>query len=201
MRLFDPTRHTTRALTFRDVGPISRFDHHRTSTPAAPLPDSHPLLYRDRDRRVYYAAVELSCCIVEVFGDTKILDLEPYVVARVTLKRPLHLLDLHGSGSMRAGTVSAVCQTETRSISQQWSRYFFDSVDIYGQIDGIYYPNAHNSESSIALYERGEDALACGDADILPLNDPDLRTYLERVALDNGMSILQNSGDDQARRR
>lgn len=64
VRLFLPTPHGAGPLTFRAFGPLRHFDHHE-GTPrgrgrqAAVSPD----------RRVYYAAPTLSCCIAEVFGD------------------------------------------------------------------------------------------------------------------------------------
>src|SRR5690606_23706211 len=46
-------------------------------------------------------------------------------------------------------------------LSQPWSRYFYETPDTYGLIDGLCYLNAHNDEPAILLYERARDALHC----------------------------------------
>ena len=161
VRIFDPTRHNTNALTFRHHGPLERFDHQRYSRDA-------PLT--DQERGIYYAGFTLSCCLVEVFGDKRTIEVGNYCVASVQLKRPLSLLDLCGKPAMANGTVVALSSVSERDISQSWSRYFYDNHNTYTSVDGIIYPNAHNSEQSVALYERAKDALSCSPSDVMPLN-------------------------------
>lgn len=69
VRIFDPTRHGTTALTFRHFGPIARFDHQRFSRPQD-----------DPERGVYYCAPTFSSCLVEVFSDTGIIEISSQCV-------------------------------------------------------------------------------------------------------------------------
>lgn len=178
IRIFDPTRHHTQALTFRYLGPIHRFDHHR-------WPRDKP--QKDKSRGIYYAAFTLSSCLVEYFGDLGVIETENKYIALVNLTRTLKFLDLRGSGSMKAGTVAALAKTDDRSISQAWSCYFYGEVLLYGSIDGIIYFNAHNDEEAIVLYERAIDALSCPPDRILPLNDIRLRPAIQEAALKNNL--------------
>jgi hypothetical protein len=65
---------------------------------------------------------------------------------------------------MRAGSVAALAKVADRSLSQAWSRYFYEQTSLYGQIDGISFHNAHNEEEAIALYERAQSTLVCSDS-------------------------------------
>jgi hypothetical protein len=179
VRIFNPNRYNTLALTFRFYGPLHRFDHHRGKLPA-----------NDQDRGVYYAAFTLSGCLVEVFGDTGIIEIADERVCRVTVIRPLRLLDLRGSGAMKAGSVSALAKTADRSLSQEWSRYFYERDDLYSRLDGMLYFNAHNDEEAICLYERASGGLACDDADIIPLDSPLLRPAVQEAALTNHLVFV-----------
>lgn len=102
IRIFDPTRYQTQALTFRCNGPRARFDHHRAPWRA---PQDDP------DRGIYYAAFTLSGCLVEWFGDTGVIDIQEQCVALIEVEQSLQLLDLRGSGAMRAGSVAALAKT------------------------------------------------------------------------------------------
>lgn len=176
IRIFDPTKHGTTALTFRFYGPLERFDHHRGSSPQD-----------DSERGIYYAALTFSGCLVEVFGDTGLIELDQKCVCRPILTRELKLLDLRGSGAMRAGSLAALAKTADRSLSQEWSRYFYDEQKIYPEIDGIIYFNAHNDDEAIALYERAKNGLACPSGQTLRLAHPNLRSAIQKAALDNNL--------------
>lgn len=175
LRIFDPTRHQTQALTFRYYGPIHRFDHQRGAVPQ-----------NDLDRGIYYAAFTLSGCVVETFGDTGIIEIKAQQLAFMELRRTLTLLDLRGPGAMRAGSVAALAKIADRNLSQAWSCYFYEA---YPQIDGILYYNAHNDEQSMALYERAASSLLC--VQVFPLNDNGLRPHLQNAALQNNLSFFQ----------
>lgn len=180
VRIFDPTRHNTNALTFRHHGPLGRFDHQRH-------PENAPSI--DEERGIYYAGFTLSCCLVEVFGDRRTIEVGNCCVASVELKRPLSLLDLCGTPAMANGTVYALSSVSKRGISQSWSRYFYDNYNTYTKVDGIIYHNAHNSELSVALYERAKNALSCSPNDIMPLNHRELRTEIRKVAEEHGLYV------------
>ena len=110
-------------------------------------------------------------------------------IAMPTVTRPLHLLDLCGIGAMRAGSVSALCATADRALSQQWSRYFYEE-SIYQNCDGIHYHNAHNNEEAFVLYERAANGLACPPDQVLALTNPGLRAELLHIALEHSMALL-----------
>ncbi|MBZ0185106.1 MAG: RES domain-containing protein, partial [Candidatus Obscuribacterales bacterium] len=123
VRLYDPNSFGTRALSFRTYGPISRFDHQRAL---------YPDRINDKERGIIYSATTLSSCLVEIFGDLKVIEVGSWEVAAITTTRTLNLLDLRGSGAMRAGTVSAISKESNRRFSQEWSRYFYDTTFLYG---------------------------------------------------------------------
>lgn len=181
IRIFDPTRHQARALTFRFNGPRHRFDHHRGLITA---PQDDP------DRGIYYAAFSLSGCLVEYFGDTGVIEIKDQCVGLIDITRPLKLLDIRDSGAMKAGSVSALAKTADRALSQQWSRYFYEHENIYSQIDGIIYYNAHNDEEAIALYERGQKGLACSQNQVIRLDSPKLRPAIQAAARENNLIFV-----------
>ncbi len=173
VRIFNPKPYGTTALTFRTFGPLERFDHQKRK---ARLPCDNPA------RGIYYAGFSLSCCVVETFSETGLIECGDYVAAQTHLTRRLRLLDLRGNGAMRAGSIAALTSVPSRRLSQAWSRFFYETP-IFKNPDGLLYHNAHNGEESVALYERAADALTIAPADCLPLGDPALRTYLQAVAV------------------
>lgn len=179
-RLYNPTRFNTTALSFRNFGPLLRFDHHLASS-------SNPFM--DPDRGVYYAGFTLSCCLVEVFGDTRLIECSEWRVAMPRLTRNVRLLDLRDTGAMRAGSVAALGKAPDHSISQMWSRYFYDSP-YYAQPEGLLWYNAHNDEEAIVLYERAEDALECPPDRTIRLDDVSLRPILEQIAIANNLALV-----------
>lgn len=181
VRIFDPTRHNTNALSFRYYGALERFDHQRYSRDAPAT---------DEERGIYYAGFTLSCCLVEVFGDRRTIEVGNYCVASVELKRPLSLLDLCGTPAMANGTVYALSSVSQRAISQSWSRYFYENHDIYSKVDGVIYHNAHNGEQSIALYERAKEALSCSPSNVMALSHKALRTDIRKVAELHGLIVV-----------
>ena len=177
-RIYNPNEYNTQAVSFRFNGARARFDHHRFS---CENPQDDP------DRGINYWGFTLSCCLVEVFGDTRVIEVDEYEVALITLNQSIRLLDLRGSAAMRAGTVSAVSQTADRNLSQLWGRYFYEATEFYGLIDGLIFNNAHNSEDSIALYERAKPRLDSATIKTLALNSFALRTAIAECALKNSM--------------
>jgi RES domain len=186
-RIFDPTRYNVQSLTFKHFGPHGRFDHHRV------LDNGEPS--EDIERGVYYAAFELSCCLAEVFGRTIAReDITNKKLCLVESQRDLLLLDLRTvsnvPGSIRAGSVYALSSVPDRSITQSWSRYFYERVDIYKNIDGICYPSAYTGQDVIMLYERAESALICPGNKIIDLGSPKLLPAIQQAAEDNGLQFL-----------
>ena len=173
-RIFDPTKYNTQAITFRHYGPIGRFDHQRGSSGK---PDF------DSARGINYWGFSLSCCLVEVFGDTRVIDTKSKEVALVELTEAIKLLDLRGSGAMRSGIVSVIAKTAQRNLSQAWSSYFYEQYD---EIDGLLFNNAHNDEAAIALYERAKPQLNAAKIVSFPL---------DAVALSPAITECQASPD------
>ncbi|WP_232756577.1 RES domain-containing protein, partial [Vulcanococcus limneticus] len=155
------------ACGFRCMGPFSRFDHHQQGEP----------------RSILYCAQSLSCCVVECFGDTGVIESQGRRLAFLSTTRALTLLDLQGNGAMLAGSVAALAATADRKLSQAWSCYFYETLPV----DGILYSNAHNGEPAIALYERAEPAIQCLEDH--PLGDPRLRGHLLQVAVDHALIL------------
>ena len=177
VRLFDPTKHSATATSFRYFGPLARFDHHCAL-------NGEPQL--NPNRSVYYAALTLSCCIVEIFGDTRIIDCGNWRAAVSQLNQDLRLLDLRKSGAMRAGTVAAVGQAPDHTIAQAWSRHFY-TEPAYKNPDGLIWHNAHNGEEAVMLYERAQSAIfSLGE---LPLVHQGLRPELQIIALENNLTL------------
>ncbi len=174
-RIFDPTKYNTQAITFRHYGPIGRFDHQRGSSSK---PDF------DSARGINYWGFSLSCCLVEVFGDTRVIDTENKEVALVELTTTIKLLDLRGSGAMRSGIVSAIAKTAQRNLSQAWSSYFYEQYD---EIDGLLFNNAHNDEAAIALYERAQPQLDAAKIASFPLDAVALEAAIADCALSNNL--------------
>jgi len=160
-----------------------RFDHQIGDGPER-KPCNEP------SRGIYYAAFSLSGCLVEVFGDVGSITPGNWRVARVRTTRSLRLLDLRDHGATRAGSVAALAKIADRSLSQAWSRYFYETTDVYGAIDGVVYRNAHNDEAALALYERAADALICPPVQIIRLDDSSLRPHVLDAALRHNLDVI-----------
>lgn len=180
VRIYDPTRYGATANSFRHNGPRERFDHQRALA-GAPADD--------RERGITYAARTFSGALVEVFGDTGVIEPGERMVGLLTVTRPLLLLDLRGAGAMRAGSVAALAKIPDRPLSQAWSRFFYERADLYSAVDGLWFSNAHNDEEALALYERAVGALACAAADQARLDDPALRPALLAAARANHLRL------------
>lgn len=177
-RIYNPNRYNTRAVSFRFNGPRSRFDHHR---------NSYQDPQEDKDRGINYWGFTLSCCLVEVFGDTRVIDVNEYEIALLTLNQTIKLLDIRGKAAMNAGIFSCVSQIADRNLSQLWGKYFYEKTEVYGLIDGLIFHNAHNSEDSIVLYERAKAQLDSAKVKISALNSLSLRPAIADCALKNSM--------------
>jgi hypothetical protein len=188
MRIYDPTnKYKTQALTFRYSKPIYRFDHQQSEEKSDLTPRASEA---DRARGIWYGAFTLSCCLTEIFGDSRTITVAEREVALITLTKPLTLLDLRGSAAMGAGTVASIGGTAKRKVSQAWSRYFYEHPELYGEVTGLIYHTAHNGEDGIALYERAELNLASSNVKVMKLDHPQLQGAILKIALDNGMVVI-----------
>lgn len=99
-------------------------------------------------------------------------------------------IEFRGAGAMKAGSGAALSSIPDRKLSQAWSRYFYDNCDLYGEIDGIIFSNAHNQDTAIALYERAEPKLQAARIQSIPLAAESLQHLIAECALDNGLIFL-----------
>jgi hypothetical protein len=102
--------------------------------------------------------LELSGALVEIAGDSGVCFCANKYYTGFAPTRDLRLLDLSSSGVRQAGTIAKVTSCEHVE-SQPWARHFYEHPEIYGELDGIYYPNAHNFDIAFALFERAKDAM------------------------------------------
>ena len=189
VRIFNPaSRYKTQASTYRYFGPLLRFDHHQplTKEEAVKLNGKE-----DPNRGITYWGFTLSCCLVELFGDPKIVEFKDYEVAIATLEQPLLLLDIRDQGAMAAGSVAALGSVADRLVSQAWSRYFYLETDIYQKVDGILYSNAHNGEKAVALYERSEPIILNAKIQTRPLKDRSIRHLIDAAVAENNMNCFE----------
>jgi hypothetical protein len=177
-RIYDPTRYNATATGFRSYGPVSRFDHHSSEKPS-----------EDPQRRIIYAGFTLSCCIAEYFGDGEIINVENIKLAIIYLDKELKLLDLRGAAAMAAGTVSAISGITQREITQAWGRYFYEHIELYGEIDGLIFSGAHNGEDTIALYERAESIIHLSKLKAMDMASDTLRKTVIHVADEQGLDV------------
>ncbi len=126
---------------------------------------------------------------MEIFGDSKIIDVGTWELAILTATRTLSLLDLRGQAAMKAGTVAAITKDANRQFSQTWSRYFYENAFIYSEIDGLIFGNAHNDEDAFAFYERSDNGFQCGAKDICQLRNGALRMEVQRIAFESRMYV------------
>ena len=171
-RIFNPTSYGATATGFRYYGPLSRFDHQSIK--------NKPVV--SKDRGIIYAGLSLSCCLIEIFGDDETIKIQQQKIAYITLKQSLKLLNLRESGAWNAGSVSAMSVDGRRKLTQAWSRYFYENPDLYGDLDGLIFSNAHDGKPAIALYERAASKLLSADVSILDLNDPTIRETVLAIA-------------------
>ena len=90
---------------------------------------------------------------------------------------------------MRAGTVAAIASSQ-HALPQPWSRDFYEHPEIYGEVDGLLYPSAHNGDPCVALYERARGGLELPAGRDAPLTDPVVLTEIRRIALAHGLLAL-----------
>lgn len=72
--------------------------------------------------------------------------------------------------------------------SQPWSRYFYETTDLFGVLDGLIYANAHNDGPAIMLYERAHDALICDERDTIRLDALELRPAVNRIMIEHHLT-------------
>ncbi len=112
-----------------------------------------------------------------------------HLVASIYTAETLNLLDLRGNNAMKAGTVTAIAKTANRNLSQTWSRYFYERKDLYSDLDGLIYSNAHNDDDALALYERAQSKLVTSKVKTMPLKHPALRSAIFQIAENHSLLV------------
>ncbi len=144
-----------------------RFDHHVPSDPK---------------RGILYAGLALGCCLTEVFGDQRYIEYSDRRLGELVLTRSVKLLDLVG-GAMKNGVEANISAVYSRSLTQAWSRYFYDDPDkLYGAVDGLWYRSSHNSGYAMVFYERAAGAISCPESSTTALGAAGLRARILRAA-------------------
>ena len=190
LRIYTASTHTPDELTFRHYGPALRFDHHRGSMAAAEV---------DAERGIWYGAAlkqpsgmvsALEVCMWECFGAERRVDMSRFL-GRVQVRdgESLRLLDLTGAKAIEAGTIKQLTNTPNPEDSQEWSRFFYERDDLYGEIDGLLFESAWCGGRNVALYERARPKLEPFEIGSLPLGDRLLSGEVATIAVKRGWSI------------
>ncbi len=182
VRMYDPSRFDAKPIGFRNHGPHKRFDHHKAGEPA-----------EDPEHTILYAGKSFAGCLVEIFGDNRVVQFGKWEIVVFEIERDLSLLELRGDGAMRAGSVAALCKDSDHSHSQTWSRYFYQNQFLYQESDGLIFGNAHNDELALALYERCESSLKL--ISNTPLSSKNLRSTLLKLGTELGF-VIEPEGDN-----
>jgi hypothetical protein len=178
LRIYAPEPYNTGPATFRDVGPINRFDHHRVDKRGP---------RRHRGRGVLYAGTGMVCCVGEYFGDQGSISRAGNRLARLTVTSPLNVLDLRETAATGAGTIPAIGGIGERRITEAWSRWWYEHPQLVG-VDGLLYKSAHSGRDAVALWERAEGRLEATAN--LRLEDDAIRDDLEIAAGELHLPIL-----------
>ena len=172
-RIFDPTSYNATASGFRYNGPRSRFDHHNRV-------DEKPA--DSANRGIIYAGYTLSCCLVEIFGDEELITIGQQELATIKLNRSMRVLDLRGEGCWNAGLNTTIANNDRRTLTQEWSKYFYETPEKYGNIEGIIFSSAKNGEDALAFYERATIAITSALISTQTMKDKSLRKEIHLAA-------------------
>ena len=151
-----------------------------------------------------YVAGDGETALVEAFQETSVLNRtrdEPWLVV-FSLRRQVHLLDLRGSWSTRAGASMALAAADEPQATQAWARAIYAE---YGRLQGLIYPSSMRGRPSspvpaavapelfcndVALFERARLALPARPRLHLPLDHPGLAAMLGEVASEYGYDMI-----------
>ena len=168
--------------TFRQFGPLTRFDHHLINENNEPYTQT---------RGILYAASDVPTAIAEYFQRNRRrinrFRHRPWL-ASFTLPGELQLLDLTDTFCVRVGA-SIKLMTGPFRHTQSWSQGFYDA---YPDIHGLYYVSSLTNRPTIALYERAKIAHLFPSNTRLhrALADPVLHKPLMIVAQEIGYSLI-----------
>ncbi|GAA4470669.1 hypothetical protein GCM10023094_00060 [Rhodococcus olei] len=153
-RVYHRDQYTADGVSFRQFGPLGRFDHH---TPPFATPDLDP-----EGRTVLYVAGDVATGACEVFGEAGAAPLcSNWRVSQVLPAREVVFYDLDQPGAaMAIGALPALATgNENRELTQQWARAIFEDQPAPTKVEGIRYRTAYNNGLALALWDC-VDALA-----------------------------------------
>ena len=172
-RIFNPTSYGASATGFRYNGSRSRFDH-QVRINGKPADDPN--------RGIIYAGYTLSCCLVEIFEDEDLITIGQHQLATIELNQSIRLLDLRGSGCWNAGLNTTIANNDRRRLTQKWSKYFYETPEKYGNIEGIIFSSAKNGEDALAFYERAKIQITSALISTQTMKDKSLRKEIHLAA-------------------
>jgi hypothetical protein len=75
----------------------------------------------DPERGISYAGLTLSCCLVECFGDTGVIEIKGQQIGRIQLNRDLTLLDLRANCDFKhnLAEMDNLCLTSTSTLTEK----------------------------------------------------------------------------------
>lgn len=169
LRIYAPEPYDTDPLTFREFGPLNRFDHHRSAN--GPQFDS--------GRGILYAGYMLACCVGEYFGDKGAISRAGNRLTKLRVDHQREVLDLRGQAAIGAGTIPAIGGVGERSVTQAWARWWYEHPQLR-DVTGLLYTSAQTGEDALAFWERADGSFTV-TAD-WGLEDDEIRDDLEVAA-------------------
>lgn len=165
--------------TFRHVGPLSRFDHHRVLDGRGTQP-----------RGTLYAATDIPTAVAEFYQATRQINRirrQPWLVS-FALSGEVRLLDLTDAFCVRVGA-SAKLVSGPFVHAQNWSRGFYET---YADVHGLYYLSSLTNRPAVALYERANHPALFPTNPVFhrALADPVLHKPLVMVGEEIGYGLL-----------
>jgi hypothetical protein len=145
LRIYAPEPYDTAPLTFREFGPLNRFDHQRSNN--GPQVDS--------GRGILYAGFDLVCCVGEYFGDTGAVTRVGNRLTKLLVEEPVEVLDLREEAATGAGTIPAIGGVGERFTTQAWARWWYEHPDLENAA-GLLYTSAQTGKDALAFWERAE---------------------------------------------
>ena len=190
--------------TFRHVGPLSRFDHHRLGLDGrtaqttgilyatADIPTSQRDLIPNlmHERGILYAAADIPTTVAEFFQATRQINRtrrQPWLVS-FTLSGEVRLIDLTDAFCVRTGD-SAKLVSGPFVHAQNWSRRFYE---VYAEVHGLYYRSSLTNRPAVVLYERANhpDLFPTHPVFHRALADPTLHKALVMVGEEIGYGLV-----------
>lgn len=194
-RIYHRDQFTADGISFRQFGPLARFDHH---TPPFGAPAVEP-----DGRAVLYLAADVATAACEVFGEAGAASLcSNWRVSQVSPLREIVFYDLDQPGAAMAigGLPSLATGSEDRALTQQWARAIFEDQPASTKVEGIRYKTAYNNDYALALWDcpaaLSVPADSAGELRDLPLLHPRVRRQLEKDLIPRRIPVTPIADDD-----